>query len=108
MSEVTINVNGKAYRVGCEDGEEFRLKALAALLDERVRAASGGDGSLGETRVMLMGALMLADEAVSAREDAAAHLAEARRLSTLLDMADTRAAQALEAAAKKIEALAAR
>jgi cell division protein ZapA len=107
MAEVTVHVNGKAYRVGCEDGEEGRLQVLAAMLDDRVRAADGG-GALGETRLMLMAALTLADEAVGAAERLIALEAEVRRLSSQLEVADTRAAVALESAAKRIEAMAAR
>ena len=35
MAQLTIHVNAKPYVVGCEDGEEDHLKALASLLDAR-------------------------------------------------------------------------
>ncbi|HEY2481336.1 MAG TPA: cell division protein ZapA [Caulobacteraceae bacterium] len=107
MGEVTIHVNGKPYLVGCEDGEETRLAALAADFDAKVRGL-GAQAALGETRLMLMGALVLADEAVVMAERLAAAEAEAERLRGLLDAADSRAVAALEAAARKIESLAAR
>jgi cell division protein ZapA len=106
VGQLTVHINGKPYLLGCEDGEEDRLRALAAMLDERVQSVGAGVGALGETRLMLMGALMLADEGekLEARADAAE--AEAARLRALLDIADSRAVQALEAAAKKIERIA--
>jgi cell division protein ZapA len=107
MGQVTIHVNGKPYLIGCEDGEERRLEALAADFDAKVRGL-GASSALGETRLILMGALMLADEAVVLAERLAAADAEAARLNGLLNVADARAVQALEAAAKKIESLASR
>jgi cell division protein ZapA len=107
MGEVTIHVNGKPYLVGCEDGEEARLSALAADFDAKVRGI-GAQAALGETRLMLMGALVLADEAVVMAERLAALEAEVDRLRAQLDAADSRAVAALEAAARKIESLAGR
>jgi cell division protein ZapA len=107
MGEVTIHVNGKPYLVGCDDGEEARLTALAADFDAKVRGL-GAQAALGETRLMLMGALVLADEAVVMAERLAAAEAEVRRLGELLDAADSRAVAALESAARKIEGLAGR
>jgi cell division protein ZapA len=106
VGQLTVHINGKPYLLGCEDGEEQRLRALAAMLDERVQSAGAGAGALGETRLMLMGALMLADEGEKLEIRANAAEAEAARLRALLDIADSRAVQALEAAAKKIERIA--
>ncbi len=108
MAQLTIHVNGKPYIVGCEDGEEAHLQTLAALIDEKVRAAAPGGGQLGETRLMLLGALILADELTEARailNVAQAELASARVAG---GRADARAVAALEAAAQKIETLATR
>ena len=50
MSQVTIEVNGRPYVVGCEDGQERRLTELAAQLDAQVRQVAMDVGPLGETR----------------------------------------------------------
>ena len=107
MGQLTIHINGKPYLVGCEDGEESRLEALAAEFDAKVRSLGAGT-ALGETRLMLMGALLLADEAVAMTERLAAAEAEVARLRAQLEAADSRAIAAIEAAARKIESLAAR
>jgi cell division protein ZapA len=108
MAQVTIHINGKPYVVGCEDGEEQRLKELAASLDAKVRDLGVNAGALGETRLMLMGALVLADEALELTNRAVAAESEVTRLKAELGAAEVRAAQAVEAAAKKIESLAGR
>ena len=107
MGQLTVHINGKPYLLGCEDGEEARLQALAATLDEKVRAI-GGDAALGETRLMLMGALTLADEIAGIEERLAATDAENTKLQKLLDAADARAVTIIEATAKRIEGMAAR
>lgn len=108
MGQVTIHINGKPYLVGCEDGEEQRLESLAAGFDAKIRGLGADGATLGETRLMLMGALVLADEAGAMAERLAAAEAEAARLSAQLDAADSRAVAAIEAAARKIENLASR
>ena len=108
MGQLTVQINGKPYLLGCEDGEEARLKTLAAVVDEKVREAGEAAAHLGETRVMLMGALTLADEGMATEERLAAAEAEIARMGNLLEIADSRAVAAIEAAAKKIESLAAR
>ena len=62
MAQLNIEVNGRPYTVGCEDGQEGRLLELAAVLDTHVRQVGEQVGQLGETRLILMGALLLADD----------------------------------------------
>ena len=94
MAQVTIQVNGRPYMVGCEDGQEPHLTELARLFDRQVRQVSQDVGQLGETRLFLMGALLLADEL----SDMKLRLAHAN--------AEIAAIRALDAAAEKIEKLA--
>ena len=106
MAQLTVHVNAKPYVVGCEDGEEAHLRALAAGIDAKAREAAPGAGQLGETRIMLLAALVLADEL----SEATARVAAAEgQLATLEDerrRADAKAVAALEAAVQKIEAMA--
>ena len=115
MPEVTVEVGGRSYRLGCGEGEETHLKALAARVDGEA-ARLGGLGQLPEPRLMLMSALMLADRLTEAEQAAAA--AE-RRAAEALRKTEERAGQSdsereaeiaasLEALAQRIEALAQR
>jgi cell division protein ZapA len=108
MSQLTIHVHGKSYVVGCEDGQESHLRALAVLLSDKVAELAQDAGQLGETRLMLLGALVLADELGETRTRAAAAEAEIARLRDDLAKADSRAVAILEAVASKIESMAAR
>jgi cell division protein ZapA len=108
MSQLTIHVHGKPYVVGCEDGQESHLRALAALLSDTVAELAPGAGQLGETRLMLLGALTLADELSESRARAEKAEADVARLRDHLARADSRAVAVLEAVAAKIESMAGR
>jgi cell division protein ZapA len=107
VAQVTIEVNGRPYQVGCEDGQEQHLKDLAAIFDRQVRQVSQDMGQLGDTRLLLMGALLLADELADARNRLSGQQAEIARLHSSQSRTETRAVLALENAAKRIEKLAA-
>jgi cell division protein ZapA len=61
MAEVKLSIAGRQYPVACNDGEETRLLALGAMVDEKAREAGGGSAGLNETRSLLFSALLLAD-----------------------------------------------
>ncbi len=62
MSQVTVKVNGYAYTVGCEDGQELHLQAMAAQVDNRVDSIKALGGNSGEVRLLLLASLLMADE----------------------------------------------
>jgi cell division protein ZapA len=76
MAEVDVRINGKAYTLACEDGQEAHLKALAAKLDGHAQGLAAQMGTAPESRLMLMTALMAADEAAEAQSKMAAMEAE--------------------------------
>lgn len=106
MAQVTVEVNGRPYAVGCEDGQEAHLQELAKMFDRQVRHVAEDMGQLGDTRLFLMGALLLADELADARARLAAAQAELGRAQADRARIESRAVEALEAAAKRVEALA--
>lgn len=107
MAQINVEVNGRPYAVGCEDGQEAHLQELARMFDHQVRQVSQDMGQLGDTRLFLMGALLLADELYDAKARLAALQAEVTRLQAERARIETRAVTALETAASRIEKLAA-
>ena len=107
MAQVTVEINGKPYTVGCEDGQESHLRALAAVFDRQVSVVAKEVGALGDTRLMLMGALLLADELEETRARLAHVQKDLARVQSDYARAEARAVLALDAASKRIEALAA-
>jgi cell division protein ZapA len=62
MATVTVEINGRPYAVGCADGQEERVRILAKQFDASVRQVAAEVGHVGDLRLFLMGALLLADE----------------------------------------------
>jgi len=66
MSQVNVTINGRQFRMACEDGQEGHLQQLARELDERIVALRGQFGEIGDARLTVMAALMVADELAEA------------------------------------------
>src|ERR1700722_18687477 len=62
MPLVNVMVNNRAYTIACDDGEEPHLKELAAHVDEKAREVLASVGQVGDARMLLMAALLIADE----------------------------------------------
>jgi cell division protein ZapA len=106
MAQVTVQVNGKPYTVGCEDGQEARVKELVAVFDRHVSEVAQNVGPLGDTRLMLMGALLLADDLDDAKARLLRVQADLARVQADYARAESRAVAALDTAAKRVETLA--
>ena len=70
MAQVDVSVNGQSYRIACEDGQEDRLVDLAAMVDEKVLDLVNQIGQVGSNRLLVMAALVIADELVDLKNEA--------------------------------------
>lgn len=68
MGQVTVTLNGRTYRLRCEDGEEQRLLALSEHVKEKVEQLIREFGQIGDDRLLLMASLLLTDELFEANE----------------------------------------
>ncbi|MCQ8240871.1 cell division protein ZapA [Rhizosaccharibacter radicis] len=62
MAQVTVRINGYAYTVGCEDGQEAHLQSMAQQVERRVERIRSIGGQSGEARLLALAALLMADE----------------------------------------------
>ena len=69
MSQVEVTVNGKNYQIICDDGQEARLAELGEYLETRVQELVSSIGQVGDTRLLVMTALMIADELAQVHAD---------------------------------------
>lgn len=100
MATVTVDVNGRPYAVGCADGQEERVRILAKQFDNQVRQVAQDVGHVGDLRLFLMSALILADELHEARLNGG----KASAVSPVQAPASTEGvAEALNAVAARIE-----
>jgi len=66
MSQVNVTINGRQFRMACEDGQEGHLVTLAQELDARISGLRTKFGEIGDTRLTVMAALTVADELAEA------------------------------------------
>jgi cell division protein ZapA len=62
MATVNATIAGRQFRLACEDGQEEHLQMLAKGIDERIEGLRKQFGEIGDTRLTVMAALMVADE----------------------------------------------
>lgn len=62
MNHVNVTINGRQYRMACEDGQEMRLLRLAESLESRIETLRGKFGEIGDARLTVMAALTVCDE----------------------------------------------
>jgi cell division protein ZapA len=110
MSQVTVTINGRQFRMACEDGQESHLLRLAEDLDKRIERLRGTFGEIGDTRLTVMAALTVADELADTGsrlrrlEEDMAGLQDARAAAAeRSDATQAAVAAALNSAAERIE-----
>jgi cell division protein ZapA len=110
MSHINVTINGRQYRMACEEGQEVRLLKLAESLEARVEQLRGKFGEIGDQRLTVMAALTACDELL----DAHSRIRNLEQeLSSMRDVrvaavdrakqTQTAVANALNAAAERIE-----
>lgn len=62
MAQVTVTINDRKYNVACDDGQEAHLARLGNYVDKRVGELVAAVGQIGDTKLLAMVALLLADE----------------------------------------------
>lgn len=62
MAQVTVTIDGKAYRMACEEGQEDHLTDLATRFDRYVGHLKDQFGEIGDLRITVMAGIMIMDE----------------------------------------------
>ena len=112
MGEVVVKVNGRDFALSCADGQEPRIRRLAQYVDGKIGDFAKNLGQIGEARLILLAALVIADELSDANEAVQQALSRARVVAG--PGADSggetteRAASGIRAIAERIESIAAR
>ena len=110
MSHINVTINGRQYRMACEEGQELRLLKLAETLEHRITNLRGKFGEIGDARLTVMAALTVCDELLDAGQHVRKLEEEVESLRNVRNAAADRAratqtavAKALNAAAERIE-----
>ncbi|SFI55794.1 cell division protein ZapA [Aerobium aerolatum] len=62
MAQVTVTIDGKSYRMACDEGQEEHLIGLAERFDRYVGHLKGSFGEIGDQRLTVMAGIMVMDE----------------------------------------------
>ncbi|AMA60433.1 hypothetical protein TSA1_07675 [Bradyrhizobium nitroreducens] len=110
MSHINVTINGRQYRMACEEGQEVRLLKLAETLETRIQSLRGKFGEIGDARLTVMAALTVCDELVDTSnrvrtlEQELTELRDFRNAAVeRARMTQTAVVNALNAAAERIE-----
>lgn len=112
MTQVSVTINGRQFRMACEDGQEGHLMNLARELDARIGTLRRKFGEIGDTRLTVMAAITVADELAEAaarikrlEEEIAALQSAQVATSDRNKAAQAAIASALGAAAERVESI---
>jgi len=110
MNHINVTINGRQFRMACEEGQEVRLLKLAESFESRIQNLRGKFGEIGDARLTVMASLTVCDELLDAvnrirgLEEELGELRDVR--ASAADRAkatQTAVANALNAAADRIE-----
>ncbi len=115
MGQVSVTINGRAYTVGCDDGQEDHIAELASYLNHHVDQLNESVGSVGNGRLMLLAGLMVADElseSLARLDELETELTAIREQQTSLEdhskNFEAHAVQAIDGVTTRIEEIAGR
>ncbi|MEN0040689.1 MAG: cell division protein ZapA [Pseudomonadota bacterium] len=115
MPQVAVQINGKTYRMACEEGQEAHLLDLAQRFDRTINELKGSFGEIGDQRLTVMAGVFVTDEMVSLQHRVAGLESEVARLrgtttstpNGAIDAErDGKIADALAATARRIDGIA--
>jgi cell division protein ZapA len=97
VAQVNVTINGRTYRMACDDGQEDHLLGLGDRLNAAIADLRATFGEIGDQRLTVMAAITLADQLSESQRQIARLEAELRTLQDE-DGAETRRQEAAEAA----------
>ena len=113
MPEVNVEINGRKYRMACEEGEEPHLQLLADVFNRKIEALKGSFGEIGDNRLTVMAGIAALDELEAAqreiaqlRQSVAALTRAGEAMAAETEEVEQKFARQLAEAARKIESIA--
>ena len=113
MPEVNVEIDGKKYRMACEDGQEQHLMQLAERFNRTVMSLKSSFGEIGDNRLVVMAGIAVLDELAESedriealRQDISDLTTAGRELTLEAEELEQKFARRLNEAARKVEAIA--
>ncbi len=108
MPQVAVQINGKTYRMACDEGQEAHLLDLAQRFDRTINQLKGSFGEIGDQRLTVMAGVMVTDELVALQHKVIGlenELAKVRTGSSSVEEKEGQITEALNKTAERIEAI---
>lgn len=102
MAQITVNIDGKSYRMACEEGQEDHLTELAGRFDRYVSHLKGEFGEIGDLRLTVMAGILVMDELSEAHRKLSGLESESKSLKKTRDTALSQIEEADDQLAKTI------
>ena len=106
MGQVAVTINGHIYQIACDDGQEDHLRELALYVDARVGELVSTVGQVGDTRLLVMTSLLLADEVSETKGDLARVREKEYDMDKQAEIHEALLASGIEELAARIETIA--
>lgn len=103
MGQVSVIFNNQEHHLACQDGGEERLKMLADYVSDRSRSLVERMGPVGDTRLLLMTAIIIADELDELNNGELPTNAESESEVKRMDVAMGKAVLRIEELARSLE-----
>jgi cell division protein ZapA len=68
MGLISVPVNGRTFAITCDDGQEARTRRLGQYVDAKVGEFVTRVGQVGDAKLLLLAALVIADELAEAND----------------------------------------
>jgi cell division protein ZapA len=107
MAEVNLNINGRNYGIACDAGQEKRVKELGYYIDQRIKEISRAGAASNDSHLLILTALMLADEIFDQRDELS-DLAEKAQENEEIREEDALMVRAIDHLADRIDLVAGR
>lgn len=114
MPEVNVDINGRKYRMACEEGQEQHLLGLADRFNQHIDQFKGTFGEIGDNRLTVMAGIAVLDELAEAerritelRQDVANLTSAGEALTHEAEELERKFAKRLNDAARKLESISA-
>ena len=107
MAEVSLTIHGRNYNISCEDGQEQRVQGLGRYVDSKLREIAKAGAATTESHLLVLTALLLADEIVDLRDNIAI-LGDQAEMSTRFQQEEALMVRAIDSLAGRIDIIAER
>jgi cell division protein ZapA len=113
MPEVNVEINGRKYRMACEEGQEPHLQMLADTFNRKIDALKGSFGEIGDSRLTVMAGIAALDQLYEAerqigqlKQDVTDLTRAGQAMATETEEVEQKFARQLAEAARKLESIA--